>query len=161
MTVAKFITVHKCQSITVDHLVWVLDKFYCFALAYVPLGRCETFQGLHIVPTIEYPKLTTKHLNLWQDVLAKIHKEYKRLREGTTNSEAARIAAICQPAPQLEQVKLYLLEKLDCAVECSRDMDLFEDEPRQASVPVVNEFAGDGISEETRLFHSEKISMSC
>ena len=49
LAIAKYVTVHKCQSVTTDHLVWVLDKFHTMALAYVPPGRVRKLNGLYVI----------------------------------------------------------------------------------------------------------------
>ena len=100
LTVAKYVTVHKCQSVTTDNLVWILDKFFTMALAYVPPGRVRKLSGLYLVQSQEFP-LSVETMNKFQDELTKIHCEYARLR-GSMNDEFQRLVGEIRIAPELD-----------------------------------------------------------
>ena len=93
-------TVHKCQSVTTDNLVWILDKFFTMALAYVPPGRVRKLSGLYLVQSQEFP-LSVETMNKFQDELTKIHCEYARLR-GSMNDEFQRLVGEIRIAPELD-----------------------------------------------------------
>ena len=63
LNIGKFVTVHKCQSITVKHLIWVLDNIFTMGIAFVALSRVTDFSGLFIVTTPRHQTLTTTDLN--------------------------------------------------------------------------------------------------
>ena len=45
---SKYNTIHKCQSLSEENIVWVLDKFWTWSLAYVAISRVRTPEGLVI-----------------------------------------------------------------------------------------------------------------
>jgi len=91
LMLSSCITIHKCQSLTVDNLVWVLGKLFERGLPYIPPGRVTSSEGLYIVKTIEKSELTITDMNKFQTEFYDIHREYERLRT-KQRLEARRIA---------------------------------------------------------------------
>jgi hypothetical protein len=91
LMLSSCITIHKCQALTVNNLVWVLGKLFERGLSYVPPGRVTSGAGLFIVKTIQNTQLSTTDMNKFQPDFYDIHREYERLRAGQ-RTEARRIA---------------------------------------------------------------------
>ena len=49
-------------------------------MTYVARSRVRSFEGLHIVPTVQHQELTAEVMNLFADQSEVIHAEYIRLR---------------------------------------------------------------------------------
>ena len=84
-------TIHKCQSLTLDNVVWILSSIFTMGLAYVASSRVRRWDGLYLVPHPTKLSLTTNDINKWN--FANIHNEYERLR-AAPRAEGRRIADI-------------------------------------------------------------------
>ena len=65
---------------SVDTLVIILGSFFARGLTYVARSRVRSFEGLHIVHTVQHQELTAQVMNLFADQSEVIHAEYIRLR---------------------------------------------------------------------------------
>ena len=80
LELAWCVTIHKSQGMSVDTLVIILGSFFARGLTYVARSRVRSFEGLHIVPTVQHQELSTEVMNLFADQSEVIHAEYIRLR---------------------------------------------------------------------------------
>jgi hypothetical protein len=91
LVLSSCVTIHKCQGLSLQHIVWILGKFFTRGLGYVAAGRATTGSGLFIVRNDNFHHFSESQMNDYQNQLYDIHEEYERLRE-TKRVEARRIA---------------------------------------------------------------------
>ena len=91
LVLSSCVTIHKCQGLSLQHIVWILGKFFKRGIGYVAAGRATTGSGLFIVRNDNFQHYSESQMNDYQNQLYDIHEEYARLTE-TKRVEARRIA---------------------------------------------------------------------